>query len=104
MINGHEIYENPEQQLICSIFQQAVQDIWLHPHNPDSSLDFFLNEDRCYGSFLWCCEILNIESGAILKQLRKRITKCLHIITHTPKIRRTRVNMAKLMNLMEKEN
>jgi len=99
-MDDHEIYDNPEHQLIASMLKQAVNDLWLHPHNVDSSLGFFLNEEYCFGSFLWCCDILGVESGAILKNIRTRIAECVNIINHAPKKRRKRLVTSKLLTMM----
>ena len=93
-------YENPEQQLVSNILQQAVADIWLHPHNADSSLGFFLNEEYCFGSFLWCCDTLDICPGAIMRKLRVRIAECVELSTSLPRVPRKKLTTTKLLAMM----
>ena len=95
------MYKCAEKNLIANILQQAVADLWLHPNNNDSSLGFFLNEEYCYGSFLWCCDILDVAPGAILKQVRNRLNVCIELVEKRPVVRRKKVRVCKLLDMMK---
>ncbi len=96
-------YNSPEKNLVAQILKQAMDDLWLHPKSSDSSLGFFMSRELHYGSYLWCCEILDVTPAYINKQIYSRVQECLRIlerVSKTPK--RKRIRTDKLLELLTK--
>ena len=94
-------FDTPELDLVSQILRQACDDIWLHPRSSDSSLKFFLSTDYYYGSFLWCCEILDLKPSYIKGQIASRLSECLTVLEQTSTIPiRKRINTSKLLDLL----
>ena len=65
----------PEAELWTEVIVQAIEDLSSHTHDQRerSALLWFNSRTEAVGSFIWACNVINIDPDVIRSALRKDV-------------------------------
>lgn len=64
---------DPCKELWVDVLLQAVDDLKFEAHHPYNSVYWFLSGNDDIGSFLWICQLMNVDKRKILGRLSPQI-------------------------------